>query len=660
MTYVAESFNRPDGALSPNWSSYFPFSDVNADVSAGGIQVLSKAFASLSATGNGAYACWKNGWGVTSFANNQWAKASIAAIAPSTSVVAITACVSSGGTSTYTYTLTTGAALLVNQELYIAGMKNAGNNSPVGGSQITALGSGTFSIANASPGANESGSAGTGNSPSDSVCGVAVRCTADGQNGYVIQVGTNSSTAGNNGGAASDSRVYCVELWKLVAGVSSYLAGYFEGLLTTIPDKVGDFYTLSAVGTTISVYKNGLQLIQVTDTSLASGMPGIGTWSVGGAGEWTNPTIYATGNSSTQWTNFSAGDYAAATLPYFDDYLGANDIDLHSYNANWVENSGTFNIKNVGGAFGVLAATYVGGNALASWQGASFSADQWAQLTMFTVTSGQGIGPAARVAASGNSGYFYRPASATTRVLYKINAGSYTLLGTSNTSHANAIGDVLRIAVIGSSIRCYINGALESFGAITDATLASGFPGIEGTTTTIGACFECGNCAISGNAGIASASLALTGASSASATADANGNYLFPSLADGSYTITPTLAGQAFSPTSLTVALVGGAIFPTGENFISSTAGNAYDSTKPFIGSVRVLGSAPAGEVNDFIGTMRVIASPPAGEANPYLGSVTVGTPSSGDSNPALGQVVIVSSIPAGATDEYLGQIEES
>jgi hypothetical protein len=90
------------------------------------------------------------------------------------------------------------------------------------------------------------------------------------------------------------------------------------------------------------------------------------------------------------------------------------------------------------------------------------------------------------------------------------------------------------------------------------------------------------------------------------------------------------------------------------------SGGNTYDPTKPFIGSVRVLGSAPAGEANDFIGTMRVIGSPPAGEENPYLGSVTVGTPSSGDPNPALGQVVIVSSVPTGADDEYLGQIEES
>jgi hypothetical protein len=92
----------------------------------------------------------------------------------------------------------------------------------------------------------------------------------------------------------------------------------------------------------------------------------------------------------------------------------------------------------------------------------------------------------------------------------------------------------------------------------------------------------------------------------------------------------------------------------------SAPPGNAYDPTKPFIGSVRVLGSAPAGEANEFIGTMRVITSAPVGEANPYLGSVTLGTPSSGDSNPALGQVVVVSSVPVGETDEYLGQVEES
>jgi sugar lactone lactonase YvrE len=50
--------------------------------------------------------------------------------------------------------------------------------------------------------------------------------------------------------------------------------------------------------------------------------------------------------------------------------------------------------------------------------------------------------------------------------------------------------------------------------------------------------------------GISGVTVSLSGASSASTTTDVNGNYSFGSLAKGSYTITPSLTGYTFSPTS--------------------------------------------------------------------------------------------------------------
>ncbi len=61
------------------------------------------------------------------------------------------------------------------------------------------------------------------------------------------------------------------------------------------------------------------------------------------------------------------------------------------------------------------------------------------------------------------------------------------------------------------------------------------------------------------------ATVALTGASTASVTADASGNYTFTGLANGSYTVTPTKNGFAFSPTSLAVTVNGANV--TGVNF---------------------------------------------------------------------------------------------
>ena len=57
--------------------------------------------------------------------------------------------------------------------------------------------------------------------------------------------------------------------------------------------------------------------------------------------------------------------------------------------------------------------------------------------------------------------------------------------------------------------------------------------------------------------GASGASVNLTGASTATTTADGSGNYSFAGLANGSYTITPSLTGYVFTPASRTVAVSG-------------------------------------------------------------------------------------------------------
>ena len=57
--------------------------------------------------------------------------------------------------------------------------------------------------------------------------------------------------------------------------------------------------------------------------------------------------------------------------------------------------------------------------------------------------------------------------------------------------------------------------------------------------------------------GAAGATVSLTGASTATTTADASGNYSFSGLANGSYTVTPSNAGYMFTPSSQTVTING-------------------------------------------------------------------------------------------------------
>jgi hypothetical protein len=63
---------------------------------------------------------------------------------------------------------------------------------------------------------------------------------------------------------------------------------------------------------------------------------------------------------------------------------------------------------------------------------------------------------------------------------------------------------------------------------------------------------------ISGNAGIAGATVSYAGTSSGSVVADGSGNYLIYGLANGSYVVTPTKTGYTFSPTGQNVTTSGG------------------------------------------------------------------------------------------------------
>lgn len=63
--------------------------------------------------------------------------------------------------------------------------------------------------------------------------------------------------------------------------------------------------------------------------------------------------------------------------------------------------------------------------------------------------------------------------------------------------------------------------------------------------------------------------ISLAGPITANATTDANGTYSFPGVAAGTYTVTPTLAGYIFSPSSSIVTLLSGAV-SNGNNFVES------------------------------------------------------------------------------------------
>jgi uncharacterized protein (TIGR03437 family) len=86
---------------------------------------------------------------------------------------------------------------------------------------------------------------------------------------------------------------------------------------------------------------------------------------------------------------------------------------------------------------------------------------------------------------------------------------------------------------------------------------------------------------ITGGVGTAGsgAAIALSGTSAAAATADASGSYTFSGLANGSYTITPSLSGYTFSPASVAVTVSGANVTAASFTATGAPASITIDAT---------------------------------------------------------------------------------
>ncbi len=92
----------------------------------------------------------------------------------------------------------------------------------------------------------------------------------------------------------------------------------------------------------------------------------------------------------------------------------------------------------------------------------------------------------------------------------------------------------------------------------------------------------------SGGSALAGVTMTLSGAASGTTTTDTSGNYSFTGLANGTYTVTPSLTGYTFSPTSITVTVNNGNV--TGQNF-TGTANTT--TTFSISGKVTTSGGSP-------------------------------------------------------------------
>jgi len=497
---------------------------------------------------------------------NQSASAVIQSIAPPLSVVNITGCTQSGGNTIYNYTLVSGTPLFVNEDIIITGMQNAANN--IQDAKITTLGGGTFTTVNA--GITESGSSGSGVASSDSLCGLGVRLTPDGMQGYFALIGTNSSEIGGGGTNPGDGRVYVVELWVIVNGVAIFLAQPAGYPKTVIPDAAGDSYALSATGTTIAIKKNGLTLLTHADASgQLGGYPGI-------AGQSLSNSASLPGNSGTQWTNWQGSDTIPTVTSGWktmaaDSFSGTGSFALQ--NPPWATMAQFASVCKLNGAGHVVGN---GGFSSAVYTGRTWANDQSSSITIDFATGNTSLDVGVRALTTGATRTAYELqitftngfASGGSLLLRVLPAG--TTLGTASLATISA-GDIFRIEAKGATLNVYQNGILKI--TTTDSTLTSGSPYFLIQTGSTGITFwsgdeQVGAFGISGNSGAAGATVSFTGTSSGSVTADGAGNYNTGNIGNGNYTLSVSKVGMTFLP-SFSNQTVNGANL-TGVNFTGS------------------------------------------------------------------------------------------
>lgn len=153
----------------------------------------------------------------------------------------------------------------------------------------------------------------------------------------------------------------------------------------------------------------------------------------------------------------------------------------------------------------------------AYYSAVTWPANQFARLTLDAITSidDTGIGPAVRLSASADTGYFALGWSSGSAI-YKIVAGVITRLATGGPASA---GDVLQLSVTGNALTLKINGVTAA--TATDSSIASGSAGFYGNADFILIITPTGDNWAAGDTGVRTATGSSAGVGAASAVGDA-------------------------------------------------------------------------------------------------------------------------------------------
>jgi Putative esterase len=346
--------------------------------------------------------------------------------------------------------------------------------------------------------------------------GIAVRL-ADSR-GYILWWGNDGSN---------------VTLWRMDSSSSwSFLAS--SGTLTVAPT---DVWRLEAVGNSLKGYQNGNLVVEATDSTYTGGSPGIwlyfngrplDDWSGGdvtgylikGTVSGLTGTLVVQNNGGDTQTLTQNGAFSFAT-PLADGAtyavtvlsqpggqtctvlngsgtVSGHDVDTvtlvctNNPTATVLARSDDFNRAD--GALGPNWANLPeGGVAIGSGRvvgtrsesssgsyriDASYSNDQYSEITVTSLPLSVWVGASVRNQGSGNlyAGIYYAYGGVPQLRLYKRVGGAWTQLGTSYDCGVLAAGTKLRVVVLGTTLAFLQDGVVRI--AVSDTDISGGAPGI--------------------------------------------------------------------------------------------------------------------------------------------------------------------------------------
>ena len=203
----------------------------------------------------------------------------------------------------------------------------------------------------------------------------------------------------------------------------------------------------------------------------SAGLTGQAIRLTGGAAANTLSGTFTAARTATMPDNSGVVPVTGYVNSAYDNATRANG----AIGANWTVTNGGINV-----ASNSLQGTAVTNAAF--WNVNPFAADEFAEASVTALNAGTDfIGPSVRVSSGGN---WYSCVESNASLIFQRNAaGAITNVVTQAVT--GAVGDVLRIEVQGSTVKCYQNGALLI--TQTDTNLTSGSPGMElfGTVATL-------------------------------------------------------------------------------------------------------------------------------------------------------------------------------